>query len=143
MKLTKHGDQRCSERLGAAADCHKKAAHMAFRDGLKPEEARGCLRNYLEWVLRRVDGEDRAVRLYGGYVFIYGGGKLVTVYLLPVEHRREGEAQERMGRTGRRATSSAPTGHLPLKGKAWQAGQRGARFGVVRMARYGRPGNVG
>lgn len=106
MKLTKHGDQRCSERLGAAADCHKKAAHMAFRDGLKPEEACGCLRHYLEWVLRRADGEDRAVRLYGGYVFVYGGGKLVTVYLLPVEYRKEGAAQERMGRPGRRRTSS-------------------------------------
>jgi len=98
MTITKHGEQRCLERLGMTSDCIKLASSRAFREGLKPEEACGSLYGYLAWVMKRRNGDDRSVRVYGGYVFLFGGGKLITVYALPLEYRRMAIQQEQRKR---------------------------------------------
>ena len=95
MTITEHGKQRCMERLGATMDCVKLASYKAFTEGLKPEETCGDLRDYLEWVSKRRSGNDRSVRVFGGYVFLFGGRKLITVYSLPLGYRHMAIQQAR------------------------------------------------
>ena len=95
MTITKHGKQRCMERLGVTEDCIKLASYRAFAEGLKLEETYDDLRGYLEWVSKRRSGNDRSVRVFGGYVFLFGGRKLITVYSLPLEYRHMAIQQER------------------------------------------------
>lgn len=94
MTITKHGEQRCLERLGTTSDCIKLASSRAFREGLKLEETRDALHDYLKWVTERRSGNDRKVRVFGGYVFLFGGRRLITVYELPLEYRRMAIQQE-------------------------------------------------
>jgi len=98
MTISKHGKQRCMERLGATGDCIKLASYRAFTEGLKLEETYDDLRGYLEWVSKRRSGNERSVRVFGGYVFLFGGGKLITVYALPLEYRRMAIQQEQRKR---------------------------------------------
>lgn len=94
MTITKHGKQRCLERLGATNDCIKLASSRAFAEGLRLEETRDALHDYLKWVIERRSGNDREVRVFGGYVFLFGGRRLITVYELPLEYRQIARQQE-------------------------------------------------
>lgn len=87
MILTLHAEQRIAERTGASDECAIKAAEKALKNGLKVNETKGCVRKYLE---RRLSnhGGNKTIRLFGGFVYVFGGSKLITVYGLPPEYRQ-------------------------------------------------------
>ena len=82
MRVTKHGERRVRKRFGVPRKAVIGVAQTALSCGLRHREARGKLRRYLDGVFLR-EGKADNLRVYAGYVFVFTGDTLLTVWRVP------------------------------------------------------------
>ena len=89
--LTAHARMRMRER-GAAANkkIARRCAEAALRKGIRHRETDGDLRSYVSMLyLKHWKGDN--IRIWQGYVYIFRGKTLITVFALPEMFRAEAE----------------------------------------------------
>jgi hypothetical protein len=67
--------------MGIPRKAVKRAAEKALTKGIDRNTSRGLLRCFIEATHRKHGAP--IVKVYGNHVFIFGSGKLVTVYEVP------------------------------------------------------------
>ena len=80
MNISRHGDERARERMGIPRKAVARAAAKAMANGIDRNTSRGRLRLLIESAHRKHNGQADAIKVHGGYLFIFADGRLVTVY---------------------------------------------------------------
>ena len=96
--VTRHAKHRSRERLGLPKKAVERNAKAALQEGVTREETRGSLRKYMDWLYHRDNCEANQLRIYNGYVYVFCGPVLVTVFQVAYEHRKAARfAQQKKG----------------------------------------------
>lgn len=87
-RITKHGKQRMAERAGITHDRDaKKNCDKAMNRGIRHSETYGKLNAWLNSkFLRHKTGSE--FRIFRDYLYVFHGGKLITMFPLPEEVRK-------------------------------------------------------
>jgi hypothetical protein len=98
--VTDHAILRARKRCGIKKKAVEQLANNAFFNGLSRSEAVGNLKKYLDFLaddkeLHREHNAVDSLRVYGNYVWLFAGEKLVTVLDLPGYLRNSADAQRR------------------------------------------------
>lgn len=86
-QATCHALDRLAERAGLDRRAAQRMAQRAFERGLRHSEVEGSLRRYLDrlWFDHR---KANNIRIYGEFVYLFGGTTLLTVFGFPKKYRR-------------------------------------------------------
>ena len=82
VTVTKHGSERMRKRMGISKKSVDRIAAKAFHMGCRESEARGSLRKFMVRCNEH-DGNSCYSVIYGNFVYIFDGNRLVTVYAVP------------------------------------------------------------
>lgn len=85
VRVTDHAHDRIKQRLGLGKSAHQRAAENAMVRGRIRTTFSGRLRRYLDGAQDWYQSGELII--YGGFVWVFAGLSLVTVYQLPVEYR--------------------------------------------------------
>lgn len=86
VHITKHATKRGKERLGLQKQSIERNAARAYQCGLRHSETSGSLKRYLDSLYLK-DRTANAIRIYGGYVYLFRSEKLITVLYLPNRYK--------------------------------------------------------
>ena len=80
--LTKHGEKRIAERIGASQSSALKNANKAFKYGIRHKETLGGLHDWMsgKFLLHKSASN---MRIYRGYMYVFSKDVLITVYPIP------------------------------------------------------------
>ena len=125
LRLTDHAIERGQERLGLRPESLLRQAANALERGMPMAETRGDLWRWLENRMLAHGGRGGQTCIHADVVYIIDDGVLVTVILLPAEHRpqmRKWLAKNGAGRKSsgnlkdpRSGVETLKTGQGPLK----------------------------
>ena len=87
-RLTHHSKARGKERLGFNKKALKRMAEKAYGIGITRLETRGAFRRYLDCLFFGNNQEAGNIRIWGENVYVFCDLVLVTVFVLPREHRK-------------------------------------------------------
>ena len=97
--VTRHGRKRSRERLGIPSRATERNAERALEKGLRHGETDGRLHRYLDKLYLQT-GNGNNLRVWAGYVYIFDGQALITVFPVPQELRKAAEQQQKKRRPG-------------------------------------------
>ena len=84
MEITQHAFDRTRQRMGLNADALVKMAATALVKGMPHHATKGKLRRYLDGIFLRSMVANN-MRVYGHYIYLFRGEKLITIYNMPNE----------------------------------------------------------
>ena len=84
MTISKHGLERMKERggFGKSGKQMLKIATRAYEKGVGYGDASGKLKNFMKKKML-CHGSSYILKIYGGYLFIFGNDTLITMYPVP------------------------------------------------------------
>jgi hypothetical protein len=85
--LTVHGAHRIGQRVGLPKRAILRFVQRALAQGLERQSTKGRLRRYLD-KFYYAHAESAEMRVYGQFVFVFAGSKLITTWGLPAEYQR-------------------------------------------------------
>ena len=94
VAVSDHGRQRTKERFGVSKRIAEDVADRARTDGLRRQDTSGSLRRYMDW-LKLGHPKNAEPVIYGGRVWLFAFGTLITVLPIQQRYRRIAEAQLR------------------------------------------------
>ena len=84
IQITKHAKQRFKQRTGLPKNIISKKAGAAFIEGLSYEKAKGSIKKYVKKLMKRYpEVRNSNIRISSGFVWIFKGVRLITLYPLP------------------------------------------------------------
>ena len=84
IHITKHAKQRFKQRTGLPKSIMSKKVKNAFLDGLSHKKVKGTIKKYIKELLDRYpEVIDSNIRISSGFVWIFKGMRLITLYPLP------------------------------------------------------------
>lgn len=86
IRLTKHACKRARQRYRWNSQTLNRIALRAFESGLKSNNTKGYLKNYLDQTSEE-HCRTSNLRLYGETVFVFYNNILITLWALPPELR--------------------------------------------------------
>jgi hypothetical protein len=98
VKVSRHARERMDERAGLSASASVRLAGKALADGLHHNELAGSLKRYIDGMFLRHCAANN-IRLYGEYVYLFGGETLITVIHLPNHYKAAVNKIQRRKRT--------------------------------------------
>lgn len=84
-------------------------SQKAYDEGCNRTQFRGRLRKYLDKKFFRFDAKGRIFKIHGEVLFIFGNGRLVTVWVIPSEYRKSLNQQIRRIKDAKRKLISENT----------------------------------
>lgn len=82
IKITKHAKKRFKQRTGLPKKIISKKVRTAFINGLSMDNVKGSMKKYLKDIIKRYP-EVNNIRIESGYVWVFIGVTLITLYPLP------------------------------------------------------------
>jgi hypothetical protein len=85
IQLTKHALDRAKERLGVKESGLTKLAKRAMKRGISHKKSKGRVRKFFDGLHTNplYSNSVNNVRIYGEYVYLFNGSKLVTLFEVP------------------------------------------------------------
>lgn len=90
--VSKHGERRMRNRMGVPKKSTKRMAKKALEFGLTHSESSGRLHRYLDKLVLSHDA-GATIRIYHQYVYLFGGERLITAFILPNNLQKTAAAQ--------------------------------------------------
>jgi hypothetical protein len=84
--VTSHAAKRISKRIGVPKKAVQKLAETAISDGKSHSDFSGSMKRYLDSEFFKERSASN-MRVWSGYLFIFSGEVLITVFLLPPKYR--------------------------------------------------------
>lgn len=78
-RVTKHAQARMRERIGLPKRAVQRVSDRAYEHGMDASETKGYLKKWTRHLLT----QNKTVKIYGNYVFIYDEITLITVLYKP------------------------------------------------------------
>ena len=83
IQITKHAKQRFN-RTGLPKKILLKKAKAAFLDGLSQYKVKGSIKKYIKDIINRYpEVPNSNIRISSGFVWVFTGMRLITLYPLP------------------------------------------------------------
>lgn len=84
--VTKHGKDRCKERLGLKKYCINKKAENALKYGIRHHNTTGSLKKYMSYLYESHNRKANNIIIYNRDVFIFYGVTLITIFHVPTQY---------------------------------------------------------
>ena len=84
--ITAHGGKRVRKRVGIKKKSVTKNSDTAFSQGVAHTDSTGRLKKYFDY-LYLSHGIANNIRMHGGYVYLFSGSTLITVFPIPNAYR--------------------------------------------------------
>lgn len=88
--ITHHAYKRAKQRIGWRRQTVNRMADRAFTAGISKDQVKAKLRRYLD-MLSHMGGDERTIKIYGHFIFIFCDNRLITVLDLPKIYFKEME----------------------------------------------------
>jgi hypothetical protein len=82
MEITEHAVERAKERLGLNRDALTRTAQLALAHGVPHSATSGRLNRWITKLFFQ-NGTANNTRIYGEFVFLFTGVRLITVFRIP------------------------------------------------------------
>jgi len=84
IQITKHAKKRFKQRTGLPKKALENKVKAAFKDGRTRETLKGTIKKYVNKVIgRHPETMNQNIRISSGFVWIFVGVTLITLYPVP------------------------------------------------------------
>jgi hypothetical protein len=103
VKISDHAGYRVRKRIGINKKSVRRLTDKTFSDGLSHSESTGQLEKYYTFLFFK-NKTATNIRIYAGYVWIFGRDTLMTVFPIPRHHQKT--ARQLLKKRGTNATKT-------------------------------------